>query len=75
MKEFIIYHNQNSFSWGVGVGIDARLNRHIRAGIGYEFSDLGKASLGPTPAALTTQTLSLAHIYANQLRIQFSFLI
>jgi len=68
-------HTQTSFTWGVGLGVDYTLNRHVRLGVGYQFSDLGSVSLGPTPAALTTQTLSLPHLYTNQLRFQFTFLV
>lgn len=68
-------HNQTSFAWSVGVGFDYNLGAHARVGIGYQFSDLGSVSLGPTPASLTTQTLSLSHIYANQLRFQLTILV
>lgn len=68
-------HNQTSFAWGVGVGFDYNLSPHVRVGAGYQFSDLGSVSLGPTPASLTTQTLSLSHIYANQLRFQLTILV
>lgn len=65
---------QSSFAWGLGVGFDYNINPHVRAGIGYQFADLGSVSLGITPAASTTQTLTLPHLYTNQLRFQFSFL-
>ena len=67
-------HKQSSFAWGLGAGVDYNLNRHIRAGIGYQFADLGAVSLGITPAESTTQTLGLSHLYTNQLRFQFTFL-
>ena len=67
-------HTQSSFTYGVGVGVDYNLNQHFRAGVGYQFADLGSVSLGVTPAESTTQTLGLSHIYTNQLRFQFTFL-
>ena len=67
-------HNQSAFAWGLGVGLDYNLNQHIRAGVGYQFADLGSVSLGVTPAESTTQTLGLSHLYTNQLRFQFTFL-
>ena len=70
-----IDHNQTSFAWGVGAGLDYDVSQHTRVGAGYQFSDLGSASLGPTPASLTNQTLSLSHIYANQLRFQLTILV
>ena len=68
-------HTQSSFAWGVGVGFDYNLNQHVRAGMGYQFADLGGVSLGVTPAESTTQTLGLSHLYTNQLRFQFTFLV
>lgn len=68
-------HTQTSFTWGVGLGVDYTLNTHVRFGAGYQFSDLGSVTLGPTSAALTTQTLSFPHLYTNQLRFQFTFLV
>jgi len=68
-------HKNNSFAWGIGAGVDYNLNQSIRLGLGYQFSDLGSASLGPNPSALTNQTLSIPHIYANQLRFQLTILV
>ena len=67
-------HTQSSFAWGLGVGVDYNLNQHVRAGVGYQFADLGAVSLGVTPAEGTTQTLGLSHLYTNQLRFQLTFL-
>lgn len=66
---------QTSFTWGVGAGFDYILSAHTRLGIGYQFTDLGSVSLGPTPAATTNQTLSFSHLYTNQLRFQFTLLV
>lgn len=67
-------HTETSFAWGVGAGIDYNVTQRVRAGIGYQFSNLGSASLGRTPAATTNQTLSLSHLYTNQLRFQLTYL-
>ena len=67
--------SQSSFAYGVGLGVDYNLNQRVRFGIGYQFADLGAASLGLTSAELTTQTLSISHLYTNQLRFQLTFLI
>lgn len=68
-------HSQTSFAWGVGVGVDYNLNQQIRLGVGYQFADLGSASLGQTTAELTTQSITLPHLYANQLRFQLTILV
>lgn len=68
-------HSQTSFTWGVGAGVDYNLNQQVRLGVGYQFADLGGASLGQTTAQTTTQSLSLSHLYANQLRFQVTILV
>lgn len=67
-------HLQTSFAWGVGLGVDYQIFQHARIGVGYQFSDSGSASLAPTTAAITNQTLSFPHIYNNQLRFQLTIL-
>jgi opacity protein-like surface antigen len=67
-------HLQTSFAWGIGMGVDYHIVQHARIGVGYQFSDLGSASLAPTTAALTNQSLRLSQIYSNQLRFQLTVL-
>lgn len=64
-----------SFSWGAGIGFDVDMRANLRMGIGYQFSDLGKVRLGLSPAQETGATLSIAHLYDNQVRIQLTTLI
>jgi|LauGreDrversion4_2_1035121.scaffolds.fasta_scaffold53868_2 opacity protein-like surface antigen len=68
-------NSQTSFSWGVGLGYDFSINAHIRIGMGYQFSDLGKASLGPSLDSITSNSLVLSHLYTNQLRFQLTYLV
>lgn len=68
-------YRKSSFAWGLGVGFDYNLNEHIRAGVGYQFANLGSVSLGVTPSESTRQTLGSAHLYTNQLRFQLTFLV
>jgi len=65
-------HSQTSFSFSTGLGIDYNLTSQLRLGAGYQFADLGSVSLGPTPAATTTQTLNFSHIYTHQIRLQLT---
>ncbi len=67
-------HTETSFAWGVGLGMDYSVTQHVRAGMGYQFSNLGSASLGRTSAETTSQSLSLSHLYTNQLRLQLTYL-
>ena len=68
-------HSQTSFSYGVGLGAEYTVNSHVRLGLGYQFADLGGTSLGFTADETTTATLSLSHLYTNQLRFQLTYLI
>ncbi|MDI1351699.1 MAG: outer membrane beta-barrel protein [bacterium] len=75
---FANQHNR-AFSYRLGVGVDTDIAPHLRAGLGYRFADLGKASLGSG----TIQFNGLAfpvpfsphvpHVYANQLVAQISY--
>lgn len=67
-------HLRTSLSWGLGLGFDYKPEAHIRLGLGFQFSDLGSASLGATPASTTKQTLSIDHLYAAQIRGQLTLL-
>lgn len=67
--------SQTSFSWGLGIGGDYTITNHIRIGVGYQIADLGSVSLGITPAETTNQTLSVSHLWSNQLRVQLTYLI
>lgn len=64
-----------SFSWGVGLGVDVDLRSNLRLGAGYQFSDLGRVTLGQSPAQETAEALSIAHLYDNQIRVQLTALI
>jgi opacity protein-like surface antigen len=63
---------QTSFAWGVGAGVDVDINAGFRLGVGYQFADLGKASLGISPAQLTQQTLALPHLYSQEVRFHLT---
>lgn len=63
-----------SFSYAVGVGIDASIATHLRIGIGYRFTDLGETNLGDAniDGTSVTGTLSQAHLYANEVLTQIT---
>lgn len=67
-------HTQSALTWGIGFGVDMDVHTGLRLGLGYQFADLGRASLGVSPAQETNQTLSTKHLYDNQLRIQLTAL-
>lgn len=65
-------HTKTSLAWGIGLGVDVDLNTSLRLGLGYQFANLGKISLGPSPAQLTQQTLGLPHLYSQEVRLQLT---
>jgi opacity protein-like surface antigen len=73
------YNNnaQTSFSYSVGFGIDATLIQNWRIGIGYRFSDIGKASLSPATinGVNVGGTLSQNHVYLSEVIAQLTWLI
>lgn len=66
---------QTSFTWGLGFGLDMDINSYLRLGLGYQYFNLGKFSLGSSPEAATQQSLSINSLNGNELRAQLSFVI
>ncbi|NCT56421.1 MAG: porin family protein [Legionella sp.] len=66
-------HSTHSFAYNAGVGLMYYSNEQFSVGLGYQFSDLGKASLSTSPAQQTMQTLSLNHLYLHQLLFNFTW--
>ena len=71
--------SKTAFTYALGAGVETRMSDHLRFGLGYRFTDLGKASFGnghvtfndysyPTAFTLTTQ-----HLYTNLIVAQFSY--
>ncbi|HEX2548763.1 MAG TPA: outer membrane beta-barrel protein [Gammaproteobacteria bacterium] len=69
--------NTTSFSYALGVGIDANVNAHLRFGLGYRFTDFGKVALGDSHIAgiPVSGTISQSHFYANELLAQFTYIV
>lgn len=61
-----------SLAWGAGGGIDVDISETLRLGLGYQFANLGKTSLGVSPAQFTQQTLSVSHLYSQEVRVQLT---
>jgi opacity protein-like surface antigen len=68
-------HSTNRFAYSVGVGCMYASRTPLSVGLGYQFSDLGQASLGVSAAQQTSQTLSLNHLYVHQVLLNFSWMI
>ncbi|MDI1352930.1 MAG: hypothetical protein PSV35_09245 [bacterium] len=62
----------SSFAWGAGLGVDTDISNRFRLGIGYQFEDLGKVSLGPSLVQVGSGSLHSSHQYGQQVRLQLS---
>lgn len=69
-------HNNASFSYALGPGIDLTISKSIRFGVGYRFTDLGHASTARDPINLLSNHNSLQqpHLFANQFIAQITFI-
>ena len=72
-----LYKNKttSSFTYNIGLGLDYDLTENLRFGVGYRFTDLGKASLGDSQLDTLSvpETLSQSHFYAQELLFQLSY--
>jgi hypothetical protein len=57
---------KNSFTYSLGFGMEAALTDHIRAGIGYQYSDLGRVELGHSPSQTSTENFSTSQTPAHE---------
>lgn len=62
-----------AFSYTLGLGVQAPINRHWQVGVGYEFADLGRSYLG-NDAFTQIPGPTLTHLYTNELLFSISFL-
>lgn len=58
-------HTQASFTYTVGAGVQKALSQHWQIGVGYEFTDWGKSSLGRAAEQTLNQGLTLNHLYTT----------
>lgn len=70
-------HTNTSLSYALGIGIDTDINKNLRAGIGYRFTDLGTVQLGKAfiDTSLVSGTLSNSNsnFYTNEVLIQLTW--
>lgn len=69
-------HTQTNFTYAVGPGIDINLSKSFQIGVAYRFTDLGSANTGSAQIdeIPISSTLKQAHLYANQILAQFTFI-
>ncbi len=69
-------NSTTSFSYAVGVGVDVDVISHLRLGLGYRFTDFGKASLGQgnIDGTEVSGTLTQSHLYTNEVLAQLTYI-
>jgi len=67
-------HAETAFSYTVGAGLQKALNTHWQVGVGYEFADWGRSSLGRSAGQTLHSGLSLNHFYTNGVLFNLTYL-
>lgn len=63
-----------SFTYTLGVGLQAVVAKHWQLGMGYEFADWGKSELGKAAGQTTNHGIELDHLYTNGLMFNITYL-
>ena len=67
-------HTQTAFSYTAGAGIQHALSQNWLVGVGYEFADWGRSTLGIAPGQTQGTGLTQAHVYTNGVLVSISYL-
>ncbi|MCW8398836.1 porin family protein [Legionella sp. PATHC038] len=67
-------HTETAFSYTVGAGVQKALTSHWQVGVGYEFSDWGKSSLGRAEEQTENSGLTLNHLYTNGVLFNLTYI-
>jgi len=62
-----------SLAYTVGAGVQRSLNPFWQVGIGYEFANWGKSSLGAAATQTENQGISLSHLYTNAIMFNITY--
>lgn len=68
-------YTTTAFTYTVGAGFQTTIAEKWQAGLGYEFADWGKSSLGPAVGQTINAGISLKHLYSNALLVNLTRLI
>ena len=58
----------------MGAGVQKALNNHWQVGVGYEFADWGKSTLGRSLGQTLNTGLSLNYFYTNGVLFNLTYL-
>lgn len=68
-------NTQTTFSYTLGVGLQAVFSSHWQAGMGYLFSDWGASQLSPSWGQTSASGIQMNHFYTNQLQMSLSYIV
>lgn len=70
-------NQSHSLAYRVGLGVDVDIASHLRLGVAYRFTGLGKINLGTATIDHTyvPETLSQSNVYANEAQVQLTYII
>ncbi len=67
-------HTKSDFTYTLGAGVQKALNAHWQAGVGYEFADWGRSSLGRAAGQTLNNGLALRHLYTKGVLFNLTYL-
>jgi opacity protein-like surface antigen len=67
-------HTQTAFTYTVGAGVEKAIKAHWQVGVGYEFADWGKSTLGRADGQTLNSGLRLNHFYTNGVLFNLTYL-
>ena len=63
-----------AFTYTFGAGMQKAVTEHWQVGLGYEFADCGKSTLGPALGQTMNAGLKLSHLYTNGLLLNLTYI-
>ncbi|MDF1758052.1 MAG: porin family protein [Legionellaceae bacterium] len=67
-------NTQTAFTYTVGLGLQKAINKHWQTGVGYEFADWGKSTLGRAPGQTLNSGPSVSNIYTNGVLLNITYI-
>ena len=67
-------HTKKALTYALSAGLEKRLSSNLQVGIGYQFADWGKSTLGQSLDQTTNNVLTLDHLYTNGLILNVTYL-
>lgn len=67
-------HNITALTYTLGIGIQKIISKNWQLGIGYQMNDWGRSSLSASSQQISSNGLSLNHLYIQSLQFTLNFL-